>query len=69
MSDIIQRLVVMESDGSRSHRDAPVQLINPDGTPYTGGIRPVDYIEDKNLTMKTLRDALVSAGVMKPPAK
>ena len=51
--------------------DAPVQLINPDGTAWTGGEvtqekKPVPYMAKP--TLAEIRDTLVTLGLMQPPA-
>lgn len=64
MSDIVQQLAVMPFDGTVTHRAAPVQLINPDGTAYSGSFTAAKYVDDKSLTLKNLRAALIDAGLM-----
>lgn len=69
MPAVIQRLIVMPDEGD-THQptimDAPVKLINPDGTPYTGGTgRRIPYLPE-NTTLKVLRKALLDAGLMEP---
>lgn len=69
MPAVIQRLIVMPDEGDIHQptiMDAPVKLINPDGTPYAGGTgRRIPFLPE-NTTLKALRKALLDAGLMEP---
>lgn len=71
MAYVMQTLVVVPPESKKKRAiptmSAPVHLVNPDGTPYSpaGSVRPlIPYMDDKNLTVKALRDALIQAGYM-----
>lgn len=70
---MVQRLIVnpVTEVKETSVMDAPVQLINPDGTAWTGGEatqekKPVPYMAKP--TLAEIRDTLVTLGLMQPPA-